>query len=144
LYIEGTVFPKLTAHIKKDTISEKTCRNYMYLWGYKYDERKKGVYYDGHERPDVVKYRKEWLERMFKYQKFMKDFEGDNMDIVSEPKLMPEEKEFVQVTHDECHFYANDGQRRIWMREDEDILRSKHQGRSIMVSAFLCPCHRLL
>ena len=116
----------------------------MYLWGYKYDERKKGVYYDGHERPDVVKYRKEWLERMFKYQKFMKDFEGDNMDIVSEPKLMPEEKEFVQVKHDECHFYANEGQRRIWMREDEDILRSKHQGRSIMVSAFLCPCHGLL
>ncbi|CAB5377082.1 unnamed protein product [Rhizophagus irregularis] len=30
------------------------------------------------------------------------------------------------------------------MREDEDILRSKHQGRSIMVSAFLCPCHGLL
>ncbi len=30
------------------------------------------------------------------------------------------------------------------MREDEDILRSKHQGRSIIVSAFLCPCHGLL
>jgi len=30
------------------------------------------------------------------------------------------------------------------MREDEDILRSKYQGRSIMVSAFLCPCHGLL
>ena len=25
VYIEGTVFPKLTGHIKKDTISEKTC-----------------------------------------------------------------------------------------------------------------------
>src|SRR3989440_2823372 len=144
LYIEGTVFPKLTGHIKKDTISEKTCRNYMYLWGYKYDERKKGVYYDGHERPDVVKYRKEWLKRMFEYQRLMKDFDGDMMDIVSEPQLKPGEKELVQVTHDECHFYANDGQRRIWMREDEDILRSKHQGRSIMVSAFLCPCHGLL
>ncbi|GET03821.1 hypothetical protein PHYBLDRAFT_144584 [Rhizophagus clarus] len=113
LYIEGMVFPKLTGHIKKDTISEKTCRNYMYLWGYKYDERKKGVYYDRHECPDVVKYRKEWSERMFEYQKFIKDFEGDMIDIVSEPELKPEEKEFVQVTHDECHFYANDGQRRI-------------------------------
>ncbi|CAB4387720.1 unnamed protein product [Rhizophagus irregularis] len=48
-YIEETVFPKLTGHIKKETISEKTCRNYMHLWGYKYDEKKKGVYYDGHE-----------------------------------------------------------------------------------------------
>ena len=30
------------------------------------------------------------------------------------------------------------------MRDDEDILRLKHQGRSIIVSAFLCPCHELL
>ncbi|PKY31798.1 hypothetical protein RhiirB3_475331 [Rhizophagus irregularis] len=127
MYIEGTIFPKLTGHIKKDTISEKTCRNYMHLWGYKYDERRKGVYYDRHERPD-----------------FMKEFDGDIMDIVSEPQFKPGEKELVQVTHDECHFYANDGQRRIWMREDEDILRSKHQRRSIMISAFLCLCHGLL
>ncbi|UZO06126.1 uncharacterized protein OCT59_026457 [Rhizophagus irregularis] len=144
VYIEGMVFPKLTGHIKKDTISEKTCRNYMYLWRYKYDERKKGVYYDGHERPDVVKYRKEWLKRMFEYQRLMKDFDGDMMDIVSEPQLKLGDKELVQITHDECHFYANDGQRRIWMREDEDILCSKHQGRSIMVSAFLCLYHGLL
>lgn len=143
-YIEETLFPKLMGHIKKDTISEKTCRNYMHLWGYKYDEKKKGVYYDGHERPDVIKYRKEWLKRMFEYQKYMKDFNGDMLDIVLEPQLKSEEKELVQITHDECHFYANDGQRKIWMKDDEDILRSKHQGRSIMVSAFLCPCHGLL
>ncbi|EXX58953.1 hypothetical protein RirG_193120 [Rhizophagus irregularis DAOM 197198w] len=74
----------------------------------------------------------------------MKEFDGDMMDIVSEPQFKPGEKELVQVTHDECHFYANDGQRRIWMREDEDILRSKHQRRSIMISAFLCLCHGLL
>jgi len=45
---------------------------------------------------------------MFEYQKLMKDFDGDMMDIVSEPQLKSEEKELVQVTHDECHFYAND------------------------------------
>ncbi len=131
-------------HIKKDTISEKTCQNYMHLWGYKYDERKKGVYYDGHEWPDVVSYRKEWLKRIFKYQKYMKDFDGDMLDIVLELQLKSEEKELVQITHDECYFYANDEQRRIWMREDEDILRSKHMGCSIIVSAFLCLCHGLL
>ncbi|RGB22462.1 hypothetical protein C1646_634114, partial [Rhizophagus diaphanus] len=54
------------------------------------------------------------------------------------------EKEIVQVTHDECHFYANNEQRKIWMKKDEDILHSKHIGRSIIVSAFLCPCHGLL
>ena len=33
IYIEEVLFPKLVGHIKKDTISEKTCRNYMHLWG---------------------------------------------------------------------------------------------------------------
>ncbi|CAG8742302.1 301_t:CDS:2, partial [Rhizophagus irregularis] len=69
--------------------------------------------------------------------KSMKDFDGDMLDVVLEPQLKPGEKELVQVTHHECHFYANDGQQKIWIREDEDILRSKHIGRLIMVSAFL-------
>ncbi len=30
------------------------------------------------------------------------------------------------------------------MREDKDILRSKHQGRFIIVFTFLCPYHGLL
>src|SRR6266540_1988787 len=104
IYIEETLFPKLTGSIKKDTISEKTCRNYMQLWEYKYDERKKGVYYDRHERPNMVEYRKGWLERMFTYKKRMKEFDGDMLEIILEPKLKSGEKELVQVTHDECHF----------------------------------------
>ncbi|CAB4395573.1 unnamed protein product [Rhizophagus irregularis] len=126
-YIEETVFSKLTGHIKKNTICEKTCQNYMHKWGFKYDE-KKGVYYDGHERPDVVAYRNEWLKRMFEYRKSMKDFDGDMLDVVLEPQFKPGEKELVHVTHDECHFYVNDEQQKIWIREDEDILRSKHIG----------------
>ena len=58
MYIEETLFSNLTGNIKKDTIAEKTCQNYMYLWGYRYDKRRKGIYYDGYERPDVVEYRK--------------------------------------------------------------------------------------
>ncbi len=108
MYIEETLFSNLTGNIKKDTIAEKTCQNYMYLWGYRYDERRKGIYYDGHERLDVVEYRKGWLERMFTYKKFMKEFDGNMLDIILEPELKSEEKEFVQVTHDECYFYVND------------------------------------
>ena len=63
----------------------------------------------------MVAYRKEWLKRMFEYKRCMKYFDGNILDITLEPYLGPEEKEFVQVTHDECHFYANDGRRRIWV-----------------------------
>src|SRR5436305_13461490 len=102
----------------------------MCLWGYRYDERRKGIYYDGHKRSDVIEYRNKWLERMFRYKKSMKEFDGDTLDVVLEPLLEPGEKEIVQITHDECHFYANDGWRRIWIGEEEDILRPKHMGRS--------------
>ncbi|CAG8533428.1 16024_t:CDS:2 [Dentiscutata heterogama] len=101
----------------KDIISKKTCHTYMYALGYKYDERKKGVYYDGHEWLDVV---------------------------IVEPELEYGKKESVQVIHDEYHFYANDGQHKIWTRKDEDVLCSKHIGYSIMVSAFVYPWHGLL
>ncbi|CAB5383602.1 unnamed protein product [Rhizophagus irregularis] len=66
----------------------------MHKWGFKYDE-KKGVYYDGHERPDVVAYRNEWLKRMFEYRKSMKDFDGDMLDVVLEPQFKPGEKELL-------------------------------------------------
>ncbi|RIB19325.1 hypothetical protein C2G38_1922798, partial [Gigaspora rosea] len=125
-------------------ISERTCYTYMHVLKYKYDERKKSVYFDGHEWPDVLIYRNEWLERMLTYKKYMKDFMGDMLEIIVEPELDYDEKEMVQITHDECYFYTNDGQRRIWTQEDEDVLRQKHIGRSVMVSAFVCPCHGLL
>ncbi|CAG8434242.1 10167_t:CDS:2 [Scutellospora calospora] len=111
-YIKDTLFPKLIGHIKEDTISERTCRNYMYSWGFKYDERRKCIFFDSHERPDMV--------------------------------LNLEEKEYVQITHDECYFYTNDEWRRIWIQKGENILHPKHLRHSIIVSAFLCPCYGLL
>jgi len=65
-------------------IFEKTCWNYMHLWEYKYNEKKKRVYYDGYERLDIMIYKKEWLKKMFKYQKYMKDFNDNILDIILE------------------------------------------------------------
>ncbi len=47
---------------------------------------------------------------MFVYKRNMKDFDGDMLDVIIEPQLKSGEKEFVQITHNECHFYANDSQ----------------------------------
>ncbi|CAG8690762.1 788_t:CDS:2, partial [Dentiscutata heterogama] len=73
-----------------------------------------------------------------------KSFSGDMLDIIEEPQLEFGEKELVQITHDECHFYANDGMRKIWIKKNGSFLRPKHAGRSIMVSAFLCSCYGVL
>jgi hypothetical protein len=45
--------------------------------GVKLATARKNVYYDGHEREDVVKYRREWAKRMMEYKKSMDVFTGD-------------------------------------------------------------------
>ncbi|CAG8812023.1 9055_t:CDS:2, partial [Dentiscutata erythropus] len=92
IYIKKILLPKL--EYTKNTISEKTCRTYMYALGYK----------------------KEWLERMFTYKKYMKEFVGDMLKIIVQLEL----------------------------EKNEDILCSKHIGHSVIVSAFVCLCHGLL
>ena len=43
------------------------------------------------------------------------------------------------VTHDESTFNANDGKRRLWLKNGEQPLRPKGKGKGIMVSGFLTP-----
>ena len=48
------------------TISEPTARRWLrFKLGYQCKEAKKGLYVDGHERPDVIKERKEFLDQIF-------------------------------------------------------------------------------
>ncbi|CAG8840612.1 5152_t:CDS:2 [Gigaspora margarita] len=54
----------------------------------------------------------------------MKEFDGDMLDIILEPQLVQGKKEYVQVTHDESHFYTNDRCWRIWTKEDEKTRKS--------------------
>ena len=90
--------------------------------GFEYKEYRRGVYFDGHERDDVVDYRKEFLEKMkelvflyinlfgivhlfsglisiilFRYERLMPLFEGENMDIHIDPDLSSGESLHAQV-----------------------------------------------
>lgn len=65
-------------------------------------------------------------------------FEGEDMDIRTDPDLSSGECLHVFVTHDESLFHANDGRRSGWGPEDEQPLHKKGQGRAIHVSEFLC------
>ena len=125
-------------------ISDRTAVRWMHELGLSYNEFKRGVYNDGHEREDVVQYREQFLQRMLVYERRMAKFVGDDMNTVIEPELADSERKLVLVTHDESCFSSNDGRKTIWMDQDHNILRPKGEGRSIMVSAFLCECHGLL
>src|SRR5947209_3589930 len=74
----------------------------------------------------------------------MKTFNDDKLNTIIELQLEPEKKKFVQVTHNECYFYPNDSQWRIWIQKKENILHSKHLEHSIMISAFLYSYYSLL
>ena len=55
------------------------------------------------------------------------------------PDLLPGETHLVLITHDESTFSANDGKRKVWMKQGQQPLRQKGQEKGIMVSGFLSP-----
>ena len=133
-YIEDFILPE-RAEIRK-TISIRTAERWLHILGYKYKGYRKGIYYDGHEWEDVVTYQKEFLEVMKELEQRMARYEEEKMDAIP-PVLRPEERELILITHDECIFYTNDRKKKIWIPDDEMLLRKKGNGKSIMVSEFL-------
>ena len=161
LWLRVQIHDSITAHrfsqwIAKDlhlkaglsspvTVSESTATRWLHFLGMKYGAYKKGMYVDGHERADVVQYRTEFLERMLEYEKRMTKYEDKIVDdgilVAVEPILDKGVRRLVLVTHDESCFSSNEGKSTIWMDGDNLPLRPKGEGRSIMVSDFLCECH---
>jgi hypothetical protein len=79
---------------------------------------KKGVYIDGHERPDIVKYRNNvFLPFMALFKRHMVQWrpEGEGAELVCiEPDLGPEEKWVIAVFQDESSFHVNDHKQTSW------------------------------
>ena len=120
-------------------IRARTARRWLRKMGFSYHEVKKGVYIDGHEREDVVKYRNDVFLKVWKAasHSFVIFKEDGSWEVPL--NLQSGEKPLVLVTHDESTFNANDGKRRVWSQEGEQPLRPKGKGRGIMVSGFLTP-----
>jgi hypothetical protein len=63
-YLEVDLFPRIQLKAGKG-ISISTARRWLQREGFQYMEHKKSLYYDGHDRPDVLAYRQnEFLPRM--------------------------------------------------------------------------------
>lgn len=136
-------------HLKLDLqtpviISARTSQRWMNILGLRFGRFMKGLYNDGHERDDVVAYRNIFLQRMAVYEKRLITYVGDFMETAIQPELQDGERTLILVTHDESCFGCNDGRSYCWLDEDNRQIRPKGNGRSVMVSAFLCECHGLL
>ena len=127
---------------KKRRIRARTARNWLRKLGFNWKDIHKGVYIDGHEREDVVRYRNEVFIPCFdRILPSLREWDETGNQLIKE--LPSGEKEKILVTHDESTFNANDGKRRMWIQGDAQPLRQKSKGRGIMVSEFMTPRGRL-
>ena len=111
--LNASILPGL-GFVLKNPLSERTARRWLIKLGWRRTVVRKGVYMDGHEREDVVKYRQEvFLPVMKKFEARMAKFEGVELKRVS-PTLKDGEKEVIMYFHDECCFHANDEARQLW------------------------------
>ncbi|CAG8781653.1 900_t:CDS:2, partial [Rhizophagus irregularis] len=100
-FVENELFPAIGI-AKEKSITIMTTTRWLKVLGYSFQQYRRGIYYDGHEREDILQYRKKFLENIFNHEKYMSKYEG--------------EKERVLVVHDECIFYSNDGKRGLWTK----------------------------
>lgn len=58
------IIPSIGLDLGGQFIGEKCAERWLYKLGYSMTEVKKGVYVDGHERKDVIEYRKRFLKEV--------------------------------------------------------------------------------
>jgi len=119
-------------------ISLSTARRWLHLEGFQYISHKKGLYFDGHDHPDVLAYRQNHFLPM------MKLFEPCLIQYVVgdvETQILPlnfVEQALVLCTHDESTSQANDAPNKARVLEGQHRLRKKGVGRGLHQSDVIC------
>ncbi|KAK9342492.1 hypothetical protein V1522DRAFT_358256, partial [Lipomyces starkeyi] len=94
-FYENTVYPEFNGKIERMNISLTTVTGYLRKWGFSLGRHTKDVYFDGHERDDVVQYRQQWAQRMMAYRSQMKEYDGRDCEVVIEPVLAAGAREII-------------------------------------------------
>ncbi len=108
------------------------------------EKDQKSVFFYGHEREDVVEYKKTILSEMKSLLPHFVEFSDDGSIL---PKVYPDDcaiersdrRPVIMITHDESTFSANNCRRKIWTLDRHGILGPKGKRKEIMVSDFFLP-----
>ncbi|CAG8466135.1 2474_t:CDS:2, partial [Acaulospora morrowiae] len=122
-YLINGYQPTKTSEIVQQGLSWKQCQ--------------KGVYVDGHEHPDVIIYKKNFLKELESLEWLMSTFESNNLESRKDPELLFKEKLHILVTHNESIFYAYDAPKFQWVENGKQQFQKKGQGKGYHVSHFL-------
>jgi hypothetical protein len=131
-YIKVKLFPRVKQKVGKG-VSLKAAWKFLHKEGFHYVEHKKGLYYDGHERPDVVDYRqKEFLPQIEAFRRRLVEYQPGNEkeEVIKTPDNFVE-RHLVLVPQDEMTAQANDGMKKNWVLDGEQPLKKKGVGRGI-------------
>ena len=128
-----------------DKITVRTARQWLHWLGFELTTTKKGVYIDGHERADVVEYRKLYIKKLDIWDKthLPPPMCADEPQPPSTPTSLPPlpsgqpRRKLVLIFHDESTFHSSDDQGWMWGEEGKTIIKPKGQGRGIMVIDFI-------
>ena len=105
---------------------------------YKLTTAKKGIYVDGHKQPDVVDYRKTFLNAIAENEHLQNMYNDKDLEII-QPTLNPgtTEQKHIPVHCDESIFRSNELQQRVWVMGGKMPVRKKGQGKAIHVLDFI-------
>ena len=98
--LNKSILPSLGMSPSKP-LCERTAHRWLVKLGWTRTILQKGVYMDGHECADVVKYRKNvFLPKMKEFEHRMARYKGPELKHI-EPNLLPGEKELIAEFQDE-------------------------------------------
>ena len=138
-YMELELFPHIHLKVGKG-VSVATARRWLRREGFQYTTYKKGLYFDGHDRPDVLQYRQQiFLPKMKEYERYLVRYVVGNVEL--EQDIRPAnfvERRIVLCAHDEMTVQSNDATQKSWVFDGEHKLRKKGVGRGIHRSDVIC------
>jgi len=106
---------------------------------WRYGKATKGMYLDGHERADVIKYCEGFLVRMQEYQKQMTTYDRDGNILLHPTGIDIAAKNYplIEITQDESTFTMYDRRWTKWNHADAKQPEEKNEGPSLMISGML-------
>ena len=138
-YMELELFPHIQLKLSKG-ISLATACCLLRQEGFQFQNYKKSLYYDGHERLDVVADRQQcFLPEMVKYEEHLVEYITG--DVEHELQKVPNnfiERQLVLCAHDEMTAQANNNVGKGWIFDGAQPLWKKGAGRGLHQSDVIC------
>jgi hypothetical protein len=98
---------------------------------------KKGIYKDGHERPDTVQNRIMYTAMINELKHRERTYKGVELQIEVQPETNLD-REVIRMYHDECIYASHEGALQLWVMDEKDGKYKKPRGEIVMASGFVC------